>query len=147
MAPAAGFEEGAMNDFGADSSPIGLADERKSKVVHARFRTSEMAAIERAAEHAGLTVSSFMRSLILEGAGVRPFFTEDDRAVLMLLVSDLRSVGVNLNQLARAANSGGTGQSDGVLDAIGDVQKVVAALMLELRAFAERGSRFRTGAK
>lgn len=136
-----------MNDFGAKSSPIGRAQDRKNKVVHARFSTREMAEIEGAAERSGLTVSSFMRSLTLEGAGVRPFFTDDDRAILMLLLSDLRGAGVNLNQLARSANARGSNRSDGVLDAIGDIHKVVAALMLELRTFAERGSRARTVAK
>jgi hypothetical protein len=136
-----------MNDCGANSSPIGRAEERKDRVVHARFSTSEMAAIERAAERAGLTVSAFMRSLSLEGAGIRPFFTDADRAILLLLLTGLRRAGVNLNRFARSANSGGPNRLAGMPDAIGDLQKVVAALMLELRAFAERGSRFRTGAR
>jgi Mobilization protein NikA len=106
-----------------------------------------MAAIERAAERAGLTVSAFMRSLSLEGAGIRPFFTDADRAILLLLLTGLRRAGVNLNRFARSANSGGPNRLAGMPDAIGDLQKVVAALMLELRAFAERGSRFRTGAR
>jgi hypothetical protein len=135
-----------MNDCGANSSPIGRAEERKDKVVHARFSTSEMAAIERAAERAGLSLSAFVRSLTLEGAGVRPFFTEDDHAILMLLLTDLRRAGVNLNHFARSANSGGPGRSE-ERAAIDDVQRVVAALLLELRSFAERGSRFRTRAK
>jgi Mobilization protein NikA len=136
-----------MNDFRANSRPFRAAEERKDKVVHARFSTSEMAAIERAAQNAGLGLSAFMRSLTLEGAGVRPFFTDDDRVILMLLLTGLRSAGVNLNQFARSVNSAEPNRLAGVPDAIGDLQKVVAALMLELRAFAERGSRFRTGAK
>jgi hypothetical protein len=143
MAPAAGSEEGVMNDFATNGSFIASADERKDKVVHARFSTSEMTRIERAAESAGLTVSAFMRSLSLEGAGIRPFFTEDDRAVLALHLSDVKAVGVNLNQLARAANRRGPHRSDEEREAIDDVQRVVVALLLELRSFAHRGTRMR----
>jgi len=135
-----------MTDFATDGSFIASADERKDKVVHARFSTSEMTRIERAAESAGLTVSAFMRSLSLEGAGVRPFFTDDDRTILGLLLSDVRAVGVNLNQLARAANRRGPGWSEEEREAMDDVQRVVAALLLELRSFADRGARMRTRA-
>ncbi|MEK1852498.1 MAG: plasmid mobilization relaxosome protein MobC [Phyllobacterium sp.] len=132
-----------MNDLATDSSLIARAEERKNKVAHARFSTSEMTRIERAAESAGLTVSAFMRSLSLEGAGIRPFFTEDDRAILGLLLSDVKAVGVNLNQLVRVAHRGGPGRSE-ERAAIDDVQRVVAALLLELRSFADRGARMRT---
>ncbi|URK89466.1 hypothetical protein LP421_32785 (plasmid) [Rhizobium sp. RCAM05350] len=88
-----------MNDFATDGGVLASPGERKDKVVHTRFGASEMAKIEGAAEKAGVTVSAFMRSLTLEGAGVRPFFTQDDRAVLGLLLSEISAVGVNLNQL------------------------------------------------
>ena len=94
---------------------------------------------------AGMTVSGFLRSLILEGAGVRPFLTDADRAVLSLLLSDIKAVGVNLNQLARARNRGETGQSQDEKRVIDDVQRVVAIVLFELQTFAERGARMRVG--
>ncbi len=118
--------------------------DRKTRVVHARFSAMEMAKIEQAAQAAELTVSAFMRSLILEGAGVRPFFTEEDRVILSALLADLRAVGVNLNQLARAANrkKPRTDEERAVID---DVQRAIAALLYEIGFFAERGARLRTG--
>jgi len=115
--------------------------ERRDKVVHARFSATEIERIEHAAEAAGMTVSGFLRSLTLEGAGVCPFFTEADRGVLLLLLADVKAVGVNLNQLARARNRGETGQSQEEKRVIDDVQRVVAIVLFELQAFAARGVR------
>lgn len=119
--------------------------ERRGKVVHARFSATEIERIEHAAEAAGMTVSGFLRSLSLEGAGVRPFFSDADRAVLSLLLADVKAVGVNLNQLARARNGGETGRSQEEKRVIDDVQRVVAIVLFELQAFAERGARERVG--
>ncbi|MGZ2488292.1 hypothetical protein ACVITL_006877 [Rhizobium pisi] len=124
----------------------GAADERRERVVHARFSTSEIAAITRASEEAGLTISAFMRSLTLQGAGVRPFFNDDDRAILDLLLSEMRAIGVNLNQLARIANTSGHIQANQVKAQTADIQKIVAAVMIELRSFAARGAQRRRGA-
>lgn len=143
MGPAAGFEEAPMSAFAPGVTAD--ADERKSRVVHARFSASDMARIEASAARAGLTVSAFMRSLTLEGAGVRPFLTEADRAVLGLLSCDLKAVGVNLNQLARAANRRQAGRPEAERAVIAEGQRAVAAVLLELRSFTARGVRTRVG--
>ncbi|WP_341487157.1 plasmid mobilization relaxosome protein MobC [Pararhizobium sp. A13] len=152
--PAAGFEEGPMRALTPRESGIAGArvgsgrdgrTERKDRVVHARFSATEMARIDDAAASAGLTISAFMRSLTLEGAGVRPFLTPEDRAILGLLLSDLQAVGVNLNQLARAANRREPGRPEAERAVIADGQRAVAALLLELRSFAARGTRMRVG--
>jgi hypothetical protein len=117
--------------------------ERRDQVVHARFSKTEIERVEHAAEAAEMTVSGFLRSLILEGAGVRPFLTDADRAVLSLLLSDIKAVGVNLNQLAR--NRGETGQLQDEKKMIDDVQRVVAIVLFELQTFTERGARMRVG--
>jgi hypothetical protein len=118
--------------------------ERKTKVVHARFSAMEMVKIEDAAQATELTVSAFIRSLTLEGAGVRPFFTEEDRVILSALLADLRAVGINLNQLARAAN-GRKPRTDEERAVIDGVQRVMAALLYEIGFFADRGARMRKG--
>jgi len=122
------------------------AGERKSKVVHARFGLTEFSAIEAAAKAAHLTVSGFIRSLVLEGAGVRPFFTETDLAILDVLLAEIRAVGINLNKLTRAANRRETVRPEEERAAVDDVHRSVAALLLELKGFAERGARI-TGGK
>jgi hypothetical protein len=141
MRPAAGFKEGLMGSFASDE----IRRERRNKVVHARFSATEIERIEQAAEAAGMTVSGFLRSLTLEGAGLHPFFSDADRAVLSLLLADVKAVGVNLNQLARACNRGETGRSQEEKKAIEDVQRAVAIVLFELQAFAARGARRRVG--
>ena len=130
-----------MGEFGSGE----IRRERRDKVVHARFSASEVERIEHAAQAAGMTVSGFLRSLTLEGAGLHPFFTDADRAVLSLLLAHVKAVGVNLNQLARARNRGETGQSQEEKRVIDDIQRVVAIVLFELQAFAARGARRRAG--
>lgn len=125
---------------------LGKAEERKERVVHARFGICELAAIEQAARAAGLTVSGFMRSLAIEGAGVRPFLTDDDRAVFEMLISDMRVIGVNLNQLARAVNGSGRLAEAKLAAELIEVQRLAAAIVLELRSLAGRGARRHRGA-
>lgn len=121
--------------------------ERRDKVVHVRFNKTEIERIEHAAQAAGMTVSGFLRSLTLEGAGVRPFFTETDRGVLSLLLADIKALGINLNQLGRARNQGNVGRTHEEKQIIDDVQRVVAIALFELRAFAECGARRRAGSE
>jgi hypothetical protein len=141
MRPAAGRREGPMK-LPALNDPT---KERRREVLHARFSKAEIERIRYAAKDAGMTVSGFLRSLSLEGAGVRPFFTDTDRAVLSLLLFDVKAVGVNLNRLARARNRGDNGRSQEEKAVIDDVHRVVAIVLFELRSFAERGARRHVG--
>jgi hypothetical protein len=130
-----------------DDADLLESSQKKDRVVHARFSRSEFNRIKAAASKAGLTISGFLRTLTLEEAGVQPFLSDDDRAILGLLVSDVRAVGVNLNQLARAVNRREAGRLNGERDAIDDVQRVLAIVLLELRAFAARRARSRVGTR
>ncbi|MGV2102863.1 plasmid mobilization protein [Rhizobium sp. 21-4511-3d] len=136
---------------GASGRGIALADgkqkalatrrvgERKSRVVHARFSMSELAAVEDAAQRAGMTVSAFIRSLTLDGAGILPFLTDEDRAVLDLLHRDLRAIGVNLNSLVRFAHQ--RSMPADAADLLSELSPLVAGLALELRRLSTRPGR------
>ena len=113
--------------------------ERKSRVVHARFSVSELAALEDAAQRAGMTVSAFIRSLTLDGAGILPFLNDEDRAIFDLLHRDLRAVGVNVNSLVRLAHQRSV-PADAV-DLLSELSPLVAGLALELRRLATRPGR------
>lgn len=114
-------------------------------MVHARVSADECAAIEKSAKAADMTVSGFFRSLIIEGAGVRPILTKDDRLVMALLLEDMRAIGVNLNQVARALNSGKSVHPSELDINLGNVQRVQAAVMTELRSLAKRAGYKRRG--
>ncbi|MHC2258257.1 MobC family plasmid mobilization relaxosome protein [Sinorhizobium meliloti] len=124
---------------------VRLEPEKKERTVHARITADEYASLEEAAKAADMTVSGFFRSLTLEGAGVRPILTQDDRLIMAMLLEDMRAIGVNLNQVARALNSG-RGVHPSELDInLANVQRVQAAVMTELRALSKRAGHQRRG--
>ncbi|TIV93607.1 MAG: plasmid mobilization relaxosome protein MobC [Mesorhizobium sp.] len=118
---------------------------RREKVAHIRFAEDEISAVETAAERAGLSVSAFVRSLSLEGAGVRPFMNREDRAVLEMLIQDMRYVGGNLNQIARALNGSRSVASSDLKGAIDDARAIATTVAAELAAMTKRAGAARRG--
>lgn len=131
-----------MNDGKFNAS---LEATKKDRTVHVRVTGDEHAAIEKAAGDAGMTVSSFFRSLLLEGAGVRPILTGDDRLVMAALLEDMRMIGINLNQVSRALNSGRGVHPSELNINLENVQRIQAAVMFELRALSRRAGYQRRG--
>lgn len=104
-----------------------------------------MAAVEGAAERAGLSISSFVRSLSLEGAGVRPFLSRQDRAIIEMLVQDMRAVGGNLNQIARALNASRSVAGSDLTGAIDDARAIATTVATELASMTKRAGAARRG--
>lgn len=80
--------------------------------VRIRLTADERAAIERAAATAGLGPSSFARMTVVKAAGRKPAKPPRRRPdahmiALARWTGELADVGRNLNQLAKAHNSGG----------------------------------------
>ncbi|MBS7708071.1 plasmid mobilization protein [Chelatococcus asaccharovorans] len=122
------------------------ASKRKDRVAHIRFSPTEFDALEAAARAAGMTVSAFVRSLSMEGAGVRPFLGEGDRAVLGLLADGMRTIGGNLNQIARAINTGRAPPAiDDIAGSVRDAHGVATALAAELAEMTKRSAAARRG--
>ncbi|TYR33572.1 MobC family plasmid mobilization relaxosome protein [Mesorhizobium microcysteis] len=124
---------------------ISEVSKRKEKVAHIRFSPAEFDALEAAARAAGMTVSAFVRSLSMEGAGVRPFLGERDRLVLGLLAEGMRAIGGNLNQIARAINTGRAPTEGDVVGSIKDAHGVATALASELAEMTRRSAAARRG--
>lgn len=111
---------------------------RKDRVAHIRFSPEEFSAIEASAARAGLTVSAFVRSLSLEGAGVAPFLNDADRAILATLGQDLGAIGRNLNQVARALNAEGSVRASDVAGRIDDARAAAMTIAAELAHMTRR---------
>ena len=118
---------------------------RKDRVAHIRFSPTDFDALEAAAASAGVTISAFVRSLAMEGAGVRPFLADGDRAVLDLLADGMRAIGRNLNQIARAINTGKVPADSDVAGSIEDAHGVATALASELAELTRRAAARRRG--
>lgn len=113
------------------------------KTVKIRLSDAELASVKAAAGEAGMTVSAFVRSLSLEGAGVRPIFNDSDRAALSILYENMRKIGVNLNQVTRAINSGRAVHPEEVLIALRNVELIATGVAVELRNSARRAGNAR----
>ena len=118
---------------------------RKDRVAHIRFSPSQFDALEAAAKAAGMTVSAFVRSLAMEGAGVRPFLGEGDHAVVSLLADGMRAIGGNLNQIARAINTGRVPSDAKLAASIKDVHGVATTVAGELAEMTKRSATARRG--
>jgi hypothetical protein len=114
-------------------------------VTHIRFSTAELDALETAAKEARMTVSAFVRSLAMEGAGVRPFLGEADLAVLGLLADGMRAIGGNLNQIARAINTGRVPAEEHVAGSIKDAHVAATMVASELAEMTRRATARRRG--
>jgi hypothetical protein len=118
---------------------------RKDRVAHIRFSPAELDALESAAKEARMTISAFVRSLAMEGAGVRPFLAEGDRAVLGLLAEGMRAIGGNLNQIARAINTGRVPSEEHVAGSIKDAHVAATTVASELAEMTRRAAALRRG--
>jgi hypothetical protein len=118
---------------------------RKDRVAHIRFSPAEFDALEAAASAADMTVSAFVRSLSMEGAGVRPFLGDEDRMVLGLLADGMRAIGGNLNQIARAINTGRVSVESDIAGSIKDAHSVATTLASELTEMTRRAPAIRRG--
>jgi hypothetical protein len=94
---------------------------RRGEKVEVRVSAAEKADLRGAAREAGLTVSEYVRRRSLG----QPVVARADRETRVLL----RRIGVNLNQLARAANASGTSAPQRQLDdALAELRRVLAGL-------------------
>ena len=108
-----------------------------------------MAAIEKKAAESGMTVSAFVRLASLERAERATFLDDDARVLFDVLREDLRKIGVNLNQMARALNTGKHRERDEImvhLDAVAGVTSYLKAQIgLMLRRAAKANHAHPTG--
>ena len=118
---------------------------RRVKVAHIRLSEEEFAAFEAAATEASLSISAFVRSLSLEGAGAQPFLNRADRAIIQLLGQDMHAIGNNLNQLARALKAGRSVDGSHLAGAIDDARAVATTVAAELSIMTKRAAAARRG--
>lgn len=110
----------------------------KPQTIHSRVSADEYDAIDAAAKAADMTMSAFFKAVLLQGAGTKPIFNDEDRALLSLMLEDMRMIGINLNQVARALNSGKSVSDGEIRMVVGDVQKMQVAVLSELRRVTKR---------
>lgn len=97
--------------------------EKRSALVQARLTAAEKIYVEEQAEAAGLSTAAYVRRRIL-GLPVRAKASRVDASLL----TELNRIGVNINQLARAANTGRElpGTWDALAEELRDILETVA---------------------
>ncbi|WP_117194055.1 plasmid mobilization protein [Rhizobium terrae] len=111
---------------------------QRPKCISTRVTAEEFAVIVEAARQANLTVSDYVRLAALEATGIRSFYTDDDRLLLLHLRDELKTEGFNLTAVLLQLN-----RDDRFVDApfkkeILEIQRVIAALCVELSSHAKR---------
>ena len=117
--------------------------EKEARETHITVRLSlaERAAIDAAAERAGLMNGSYIRSRLIDGPIPRqvrrPPVERRELARLLgelgKIAGDLGKIGSNLNQIARAVNTGVVPDNSVLPEALRDFRKTLAGL-LDMRA-------------
>lgn len=103
---------------------------QKHGIANFRVTPEEYRQIEANATHEGLTPSSYMRSRALAAPTTRAMRRPVvERVILSRLVAELGRSGSNLNQIARAMNSGETVIIDQIQSALAEHRQILAAVI------------------
>jgi hypothetical protein len=109
--------------------------EKRARSEHLTVRLSkdERAAIDAAADRAGLTAGSYARQAMLGAPAPRQVRRPPvERKELARLLGELGKIGGNLNQLARAANTGSLVYGTEIETALGGLAEVRTAILKAL---------------
>ncbi len=110
----------------------GTDKRHRGQVMGFRASPGEKAAIEAAAERAGLSVGGYIRGRALAVTETRAMRRPAvERAALAQLLGQLGKCGSNVNQIARVLNSGGD-EPEGVAEAIAAVKRAADAIWIAL---------------
>lgn len=126
--------EACVTDDTVTPSPRKRSESRQRAVsVAVRFTTDEAAALTAAADRAGLTTGAYLRHVALGSPGPRAARRPPvERVELARILGQLGHAGSNLNQVARAANSGGDLDPAHLVEVTVDVQTAARAVMKAL---------------
>lgn len=102
-------------------------------ILPIRLSQDERAVVEAAAERAGLSVGSYARQTLLGAPTPRQVRRPPvERKELVKLLAELGKIGSNLNQIAKAVNSGSlvyTGEIDAELAGLKEVRATILAVL------------------
>lgn len=105
----------------------------RNQILTIRLSEGERAAIDAAAERAGLVTGSYAREVLLGAPAPRQVRRPPvERKELVRLLGELGKIGGNLNQLARAANAGLVVYGGEIERSLSDLQDVRDAILAAL---------------
>jgi len=103
---------------------------QKNRIANFRVTPDEYRQIETNAERGGLTFGSYLRTRALDAPTTRAMRRPVvERVILSKLVAELGRSGSNLNQIARAMNSGETVLIDQIQSVLAEHRQILAAVI------------------
>ena len=90
---------------GASQAGVQLLERGRPAKLTVRLADPDLAALAAAAAELGLTPNAWAAALIRRRLSNRPAFSREGERGLMAIQTELRRIGVNLNQMARALNT------------------------------------------
>lgn len=115
-----------------------MGQQQRAKCISVRVTANELAAIAETAAQAQTTVTDFVRSVALDRSEVRPFYSDEDRLLLLFLRDELKREGLNLTRLLISLNRDERFAEAACKQEILGMQRVIAALCMELSGHAKR---------
>ena len=107
--------------------------EDRVKAVRVRLSAPERAALEAAADAAGLTLSGYVRRVVLDAPALRKARRPPvEKTELARLVAHIGKVGSNLNQLAHVGNAGAVVDGVALAAELAELANVRAAIRAAL---------------
>ena len=85
--------------------PVKPTDERRSFSVTVKFNKEEMDTLKKAEEQTGIPRAALIRELVFKGR-VHPRITPEELEMLKEFLRNLRTIGTNINGIARMLNAG-----------------------------------------
>ena len=85
--------------------PVKPTDERRSFSVTVKFNKEEMDTLKKAEEQTGIPRAALIRELVFKGR-VHPRITPEELEMLKEVLRNLRTIGTNINGIARMLNAG-----------------------------------------
>ena len=108
----------------------GTEKRQRTRLKAIRLTPDELAAIEVAAERAGMTVGAYMRSVVLAAPVPRQSRRPPvERRALAQLLGQIGKLGSNVNQLAKYGNLGRLIEDRHLAEAAADIAALRAAVM------------------
>ncbi len=110
-------------------SRSGSETRKKGRLLGIRLTEDECAPLEQGAAHAGLTLASYARLLLVSAPKTRSRRRPlADVAALARTLGQLNKVGSNINQVARAINLGETPLAHEIHDSLSGIREILAAI-------------------
>lgn len=109
----------------------------RQKIVHVRLSEDEFLALEAFCMEVRLSVSEVLRRLARDAGGLGPALDGEVVAAFRGNSEELRRIGVNLNQLARALSGGSEVRMDELLAGLGRLARLVGDQAQDIKVLCE----------